>query len=60
MLLVSRQPILPFSLPLKPTDQEPAVDHGQILHDLYDRASYDLRLDYKGNADPPLPSDEAL
>jgi hypothetical protein len=41
-------------LPLKPTDQEPTVDLGQILHDLYDRASYDLRLDYEGDPDPPL------
>ncbi len=54
-----RQPIPPFSLPLKPTDQEPDVFLGQILHDLYDRASYDLRLDYKGNPDPPLPPVEA-
>ena len=49
-----RQPIPPFSLPLKPSDQEPTVDLGQILHDLYDRASYDLRLDYKSDPDPPL------
>jgi hypothetical protein len=54
-----RQPIPPFSLPLKPNDQEPTVDMGRILHDLYDRASYDLRLDYKGDPDPPLPSVDA-
>jgi hypothetical protein len=54
------QPIPPFSLPLKPGDQEPTVDLGEILHDLYDRASYDLRLDYKGDPDPPLPSAEAV
>jgi len=50
-----RQPIPAFSLPLKPNDQEPIVDMGRILHDLYDRASYDLRLDYKADPDPPLP-----
>jgi hypothetical protein len=44
---------------LKPTDQEPAVDLGLLLHDLYDRASYDLRLDYRGHPDPPLPAVEA-
>jgi Protein of unknown function (DUF4058) len=54
-----RQPIPPFSLPLKPNDQEPTVDMGRILHDLYDRASYDLRLDYTGDPDPPLPSVDA-
>jgi hypothetical protein len=53
------QPIPPFSLLLKPNDQEPTVDTGRILHDLYDRASYDLRLDYTGDPDPPLPSADA-
>jgi hypothetical protein len=54
-----RQSIPSFSLPLKPTDQEPTVDLGELLRDLYDRASYDLRLDYKGDPEPPLPSPEA-
>jgi hypothetical protein len=49
-----RQPIPTFPLPLKPGDQEPLVDMGQILHDLYDQASYDLRLDYTGDPHPPL------
>jgi hypothetical protein len=53
------QPIPPFALPLKPTDQEPAVDLGKILHDLYDQASYDLRLDYHSDPVPPLPTAEA-
>ena len=51
-----RQSIPTFPLPLKPADQEPIVDMGRLLHDLYDRASYDLRLDYKGEPDPPLPA----
>jgi Protein of unknown function (DUF4058) len=54
-----RHPISPFSLPLNPGDQEPTVDI-KILHNLYDRASYDLRLNYKGDPDPPLPSAEAV
>jgi hypothetical protein len=54
-----RQPIPPFPLPLKPADQEPTVDIGRILHDLYDRASYDLRLDYAGEPHPPLASAES-
>jgi Protein of unknown function (DUF4058) len=54
-----RQAIPPFPLPLKPDDQEPTLDVGEILHDLYDRAGYDLRLDYTGAPDPPLPPDEA-
>jgi hypothetical protein len=54
-----RQSSPPFPLPLKPHDREPTVDLGRILHDLYDRASYDLRLDYTGDPDPPLPSADA-
>ena len=54
-----RQAIPLFPLPLKPDDQEPIVDIGRLLHDLYDRAGYDLRLDYKGEPDPPLPAAEA-
>ena len=54
-----RQPIPAFPLPLKANDQEPMVDIGQLLHDLYDQASYDLRIDYTGDPDPPLPSAEA-
>jgi hypothetical protein len=55
-----RQPIPSFSLPLKPGDREPTVDIGSILHDLYDRAGYDLRLHYTGDPDPPRPSAEAV
>ena len=55
-----RQFIPTFPLPLKPGDPEPMVDIGRLLHDLYDRASYDLRLDYTGEPEPPLPAAEAL
>jgi len=54
-----RQSIPLFPLPLKPADQEPVVDLGRLLHDLYDQASYDLRLDYTGEPDPPFPAAEA-
>jgi hypothetical protein len=39
--------------------REPTADIGEILHDLYDRVGYDLRLDYQGNPDPPLASADA-
>jgi hypothetical protein len=55
-----RQMIPPFPLPLKPEDQEPLVDIGGLLHDLYDRASYDLRLDYQGEPVPSLSAEDAL
>ena len=55
-----RQSIPPFPLPLKPEDQEPSVDMGSLLHELYDRASYDLRLNYQGEPAPPLSAEDTL
>ena len=55
-----RQAIPPFPLPLKPEDQEPSVDMGSLLHELYDRASYDLRLNYQGEPAPPLSAEDTL
>lgn len=49
-----RQPIPCFVLPLLHDDAEPEVDLGGILHALYDRAGYDLRLNYHTEAEPPL------
>lgn len=47
-----RQPIPSFHLPLLPGDDEPLVNLNNILHALYTRARFDLRLDY---AQPPVP-----
>ena len=58
--LCRRQPIPTFLLPLKPEDREPTVDMGGLLHDLHDRAGYDLRLDYTDEPQPPLPAAVAL
>lgn len=49
-----RQKIPPFTLPLLPGDEEPQVELNAILHDLYERASFDLRLDYTSPPVPPL------
>ncbi len=54
-----RQPIPAFRLPLQPGDDEPEVVLNEILHALYDRAGYDLRLDYERDPDPPLPPADA-
>lgn len=43
-----------FGLPLLTGDNEPVVDFGVLLQDLYDQAGYDLRLDYNRPPDPPL------
>lgn len=53
-----RQPISGFSLPLQPGDVEPEVAIGQLLHQLYDQAGYDLRLDYRAAPSPPLTADD--
>lgn len=52
-----RDPIPPIPLPLLPKDPEPEIELGAILHALYERARFDLRLDYTKPPVPPL--DEA-
>ena len=49
-----RQPIPTFTLPLVPGDDEPEVALNRILHVLYRRARFDLRLDYTQLPVPPL------
>jgi hypothetical protein len=49
-----KQAIPSFTIPLYPDDPEPALDLNQLLHDLHTRGSYDLRLDYRRDAEPPL------
>ena len=43
-----------FTLPLLPEDEEPPVELGRIFHALYERARYDLSLDYSRPPVPPL------
>lgn len=54
-----RQPIPDFPLPLLRGDVEPSVPLNDLLHRLYDRAGYDLRLNYRIPSDPPLEDDDA-
>jgi hypothetical protein len=54
-----RQPIPAFTLPLLPGDDEPEVAINRILHALYRRARFDLRLDYTQPPIPPLPAADA-
>ena len=44
-----------FPVPLQPGEREPLVPLNQILHALYERARFDLRLDYTQPPAPPLP-----
>ena len=54
-----RQPIPPFQLPLQKGDTAPTVHLNDLLHTLYDRAGYDLRLNYQLEATPPLAGEDA-
>jgi hypothetical protein len=54
-----RQPIPDFSIPLLPGDDEPILKLGNVLHELYQRARFDLRLDYSQSAVPPLCEEDA-
>lgn len=48
-----RDPIPDIPIPLRPGETEPLILLNPLLHDLYDRAGFDLTLDY---SQPPQPS----
>lgn len=48
-----RQPLPTISIPLLPSDPFVPLDMGQALRTAYERARYDLRIDYR---QPPIPS----
>lgn len=54
-----RDPIPAFPVPLLPTDAEPTVPLNQLVHDLYDRAGYDLSVNYRQPPEPPLATADA-
>jgi hypothetical protein len=54
-----REPIPLFPLPLLPDDQEPLVDLGTLLHDVYARARYRLVIDYSKPPTPQLDTADA-
>ncbi len=55
-----RQPIPIFPLPLLPGDQEPQVDLGTLLHELYVRARYKLVIDYSKQPVPALDKESVV
>lgn len=54
-----RQPIPTIPVPLRRREPEPALAINQLLHDLYDRAGYDLVIDYQQPLSPALPEHDA-
>jgi hypothetical protein len=53
-----RHSIPDFVLPLQRGDEDVTVPLNAIFHDLYDRAGYDLRVDYRSDPEPPLEGDD--
>ncbi len=54
------QPIPAFHLPLQADDEWPVLDLNTILHELYDRAGYDMRINYRSEPIPPFEGDAAI
>ncbi len=52
-------PVPEFPLPLMPADDEPVVPLNDILHALYRRARFDLRIDYSQPPNPPMSPERA-
>ncbi len=49
-----RQPLPSLPVPLRQGEDEPRLELNQLLHELYDRAGYDLAVNYKRPPTPPL------
>lgn len=49
-----RDPIPDFPVPLRQGEEEPALPLNRLLHDLYDKGSYDLVIDYQQSTTPPI------
>jgi hypothetical protein len=54
-----RQPLPTIPIPLLPPDPPVPLDLGQALRTAYERACYDLRVDYRQPPIPPLSSTDA-
>jgi len=54
-----RDPIPAVPVPLRAGEEDATVELGRVLAGLYDRASYDLRIDYRRDPVPPLSGDDA-
>lgn len=54
-----RQPIPAFPVPLRRGEAEPSLELNQLLHEVYDRAGYDLAVDYKRSPTPFLSESDA-
>jgi hypothetical protein len=57
---ISVRQVLPvIGIPLRGKDPEAPLDLGAVLKSVYDRAAYDLSVDYQKDPQPPLEGEEA-
>lgn len=54
-----RQPLPVIRIPLRGKDPEALLDLGAVFRTVYDRAAYDMRVDYRSDPEPPLIGDDA-
>jgi hypothetical protein len=54
-----RQPLPVIAIPLRGKDPEVPLDLGAVFQTAYDRAAYDLSVDYRKPPQPPLEGDDA-
>ena len=54
-----REPIPPFPVPLREGEPEPVINLQRLLDEVYERARFDLAIDYSQPVKPALPPEEA-
>lgn len=54
-----KDPIPPFPVPLREGEPEPVVNLQRLLNEVYERARFDLAIDYSQAVKPVLPPEEA-
>ena len=54
-----RQPLPVIAIPLRGKDAEAPLDLGAVFRTAYDRAAYDVTVDYRKEPQPPLEGDDA-
>ncbi|HJT77869.1 MAG TPA: DUF4058 family protein [Gemmataceae bacterium] len=54
-----RQPLPVIRIPLRGKDAEVPLDLGAVFRTVYDRAAYDMSVDYRKPPQPPLEGDDA-
>ena len=55
-----RQSIPTIPVPLQRSEDEPLLELNRVVHDLYHRVRFYLRLDYSLPPEPPLTGEDAI